>query len=292
MVNRRRAPDSSISRNKKLLGHSNEDIYARFIGGQVIKGTQKKDVEDTHGYFHSVKSGKKWQVFLYGYDRISKSKYLKILKPSLEAFPLEIDFYFRDRTICIEYKEKYLKKFGKQKTKLLTNEELRQILGKNIYMESKENLAKSTQKISESLNCSRFRRNFLSEALFNLKEVSFLAIKDTTYKKDGIYKVFSRDDVLDVLTSKLKPATSNAGHVSVDYNVANQKNLLVYEKSPNIFKNIVELEVRNDEKHYRKLRFNMYSADTLFLLLQKYESMPQKAIHKKVTAFGASVDLL
>ena len=62
-INRRRAASSEISSEKKLGGHRNEDEFASLIGGGVIKGTQKGDVEDKDGLLYSVKSGKKWQIF-------------------------------------------------------------------------------------------------------------------------------------------------------------------------------------------------------------------------------------
>ena len=63
-INRRRAPSSEISSQKKRSGHQTEIEYAELINGEVIKGTQKGDVKDRNGNLYSVKSGKKWQVFL------------------------------------------------------------------------------------------------------------------------------------------------------------------------------------------------------------------------------------
>ena len=61
------------------------------IGGVVIKGIQKADIKDKNGKLHSVKSGKKWQVFLYAYNRIAASKYLNILLPCQDAFPEDVN---------------------------------------------------------------------------------------------------------------------------------------------------------------------------------------------------------
>jgi len=58
--------------------------------------------------------------------------------------------------------------------------------------------------------------------------------------------------------------------VPEDYNVDGQKTLLKYAKVEGKDKNIVELEVRNDSPaHYRELRFNMYSVDTLSILISE-----------------------
>ena len=71
-INRRRAPSSKISSEKKKSGHRNEVIFASLINGDIKKGTQKGDVEDESGALYSIKSGKKWQIFLYTLGRISK----------------------------------------------------------------------------------------------------------------------------------------------------------------------------------------------------------------------------
>ena len=63
-INRRRAPSSSTSSEKKLGGHSREEIFAGYIGGSVINGTQKADVKDKSGNLYSVKSGKKFSTYL------------------------------------------------------------------------------------------------------------------------------------------------------------------------------------------------------------------------------------
>ena len=108
MINRRRAPSSEISSEKKLGGHQRESDYAKLIGGNCLHGTQKGDVKDKQGNLHSVKSGKKWQVFLYGYSRISNSRYLNILRSCLDAFPEDYKQYVKDRHDCISYTKKYI----------------------------------------------------------------------------------------------------------------------------------------------------------------------------------------
>ena len=297
-INRRRAPSSKVSRDKKLEGHKREADYATLIGGKKIAGTQKGDVEDKYGYLHSVKSGKKWQVFLYGFDRITKSQHLNILKPCLDSFTKDAKRYFEDRIKCISYKEKYLKKNGEAATKKLSNQDISNALGENIYIKSKEQLSSATLGISTALQNKKILRNFLGEALFNNQEVLFLAIKDTTYKKDDLFKVFWREDILDILAVELSPATSLAGRVSVDYNVAGQKTLLRYKrinpKTKKISeKNIVEIEIRNDsDVHYRQVRFNMLSKDVLSLLLNKTKSLDVKEMCKGVKVYGGAIKIL
>lgn len=268
-INRRRAASSAISSTKKKSGHRYEEIFASLIQGEVIKGTQKGDVKDQLDFQYSVKSGKKWQIFLYGHDRIASSKFLKILKPSLEAFPTNSEIYFRDRIRCIEFKEAYVKKHGREAAKNLSNQEVTQAIGSNEYITSKTKLAKATAEVSALLNDKTFLRKFLAEALFNNDEVSFLAIRDSTYKQDNIFKTFDREDVLDIFSDSLAPAISKAGNVPEDFNVPGQKTLLRYTQNEASLKNIVEIEIRNDSgTHYRQVRFNMYSKDALFLLTE------------------------
>jgi hypothetical protein len=279
-----------ISRAKKIDGHLNEDNFADLIGGKTLGGTQKSDVRDSNGLLHSVKSGKKWQVFLYGYDRISKSKSLKILKPCLDAFCKNPEEYFEDRIKCIEFKEKYISKHGRAKAKLLSNTEVSGALGENLYIQSKENLAKSTSMVCNALEDKMFLREFLMEALFNNQEVDFLAIRDDTYLKDKKFRIFEREEVIEILSQKLEPAVSQAGKVPEDYNVASQKTLLCYKKENGKNKNIVEIEIRNDSStHYRQVRFNMYSRDTLYLLLKELDGKPSKLIKESVIAYGRAV---
>lgn len=284
-INRRRAPSSKISREKKLDGHTRESEYAALIGGSTISGTGKGDVRGKNDLLHSVKSGKKWQVFLYGSARITNCKYLCELKSCLDAFVPDALKYFEDRIKCIEFKEAYLKKHGKEMAKQLSNAEVADSLGHNEYIKSKDRLALATRDVCRKLQQNIFLRNFLGEAIFNNTEVSFLAVKD-----GNCFRVFSQSDVLAILSSNLFPANSRAGLVPVDYNVDGQKVLLRYIKDSKE-KNIVEIEIRNDsDTHYRQVRFNMYSKDVLYLLLNELRSTSEEFC-KGVHLYGEAVGM-
>lgn len=290
VINRRRAPSSDVSREKKLSGHKEEEIYAALIKGKVLHGTQKGDVKDSNNNLHSVKSGKKWQIFLYSYDRIRNSSYLSILLPCLKAFPDDYNLYLADRIRCISYKEKYVKEYGRDKARLLTNSNVHKIIGKNTYISSKMLLGINTKRISNIFKDNTKLYYFLNEALFNNLEVEFLVIKDTTYKKDGLFKVFAKKDVLDILSSKLISSVSIAGRVPEDFNVAGQKILFCYMNNKNKLKNIVEIEIRNDSPvHYRQIRFNMYSKDVLYLLLSDSRTTDYKVINNNVVLHGKAI---
>jgi uncharacterized C2H2 Zn-finger protein len=265
-INRRRAPKSEVSRKKKLDGHAGELEYAGLIGGEVLPGVGKGDVKDRQGFLHSLKSGKKWQLFLYNEERIRRSRSLGLLAPCLESFAWDKKEYFKHREKCIAFKETNQRERGKAMAQKLTNTEVKKAIGRNVYVLSKERLAFATSGVCEKLRDKKQLRRFLDEAIFNAGEVDFLVVRDTHLLGDKVFKVFPRDIVLDVFTSALAPSVSNAGRVAVDYNVPGQKVLLRYDNESNPV-NVIEIEVRNDEKHYRLIRCNMMSKYALALLL-------------------------
>ena len=200
-----------------------------------------------------MKSGKKWQICLYTLGRISKCLHLSILKPCLESFPDNYDQYLKDRISCISFKKEYVNNNGVDAGKLLPNKTVINSLGENIYITSKYTLQKKTEIISKLLQNKDVLKKFYNEAIFNNDEVDFLTIKDTHYKKDGLFKVFVKDDVLDILTELTFPAVSKAITTSKDFSVAGQKILLRYKKHDGTPKNIVEIEVRNESETLKNL---------------------------------------
>ena len=290
-INRRRAPSSLISSQKKLGGHKTEVVYALLINGTVIHGTQKGDVQDRINNLHSVKSGKKWQIFLYGYNRISNCLHLNMLLPCLDAFPAEYSTYLVDRETCIAFKEDYISQHGRNAAANLTNDAISKIIGNNCYIQAKNKLMAATLNVKTKLEEKEILRAFLDEAIFNNGEVTYLAILDTTFKKDNIFKVFHRLDVLEILSNKLVPAVSVAGKVADDYNVNGQKTLLKYIKPNGSLKNIIEIEIRNDSNsHYRQVRFNMYSKDALGLLINDSLTAEVKNYGDQTILYGKSIE--
>lgn len=287
MIRRRRAPSSQTSSLKKRTGHRVEEVFAKLIDGKVIKGIQKGDVRDNAGKLFSVKNGKKWQVFLYSYNRISTSLNLKVLIQCLDAFPEDWAIYNSDRTKFKEFIENYILEHGKGAAQSLLNEQIESILPENQYMEAKELLSYATEEVCRKLGCKVSLAKFLREAFFNNDEVDFLAVKDTHYKKDNVFKVFDKEDVLKTLTDNLYPALSVAGKAADDYNIAGQKALLKYNKLGKP-KNIIEIEIRNDARSkYRLVRLNTYSEDVLFLLLNEYTISQQ--LNKNLFVHGRAL---
>lgn len=292
-INRRRAPSSKISSEKKISGHNTESVFAEYINGEVVKGTQKQDVVDRYGNKFSVKSGKKWQVFLYGYERILQSNYLNILAPCINAFPENPQDYFRDRIKCIEFKEDYIKKYGRNKAKELKNEEVSKKLGKNLYIESKQELASATEQVLLKLVNKSIIENFLSEALFNTKDVDYLAVQPSDQNIKNIFHVFEKEEVLKKMSARLFPELSKAGNVPEDFNVPKQKLLFKYMITDDKSKNIIEIEIRNDsEIHYRQVRFNMYSKDALSILIDNTKKNSGKPARNNLFLYGKAAEIL
>jgi hypothetical protein len=210
----------------------------------------------------------------------------------LDCFTEDTVKYFEDRVKCIEYKENYVQKYGREKAKQLSNSYLEETLGFNEYVNSKKNLKNKTKAVQELLKDPVVLRSFLNEAIFNNDEVSMWAIKDTTYQNDDLFKVFAREDVLDILCKELFVDVSKAGNVPEDYNVDGQKTLLRYFKNGKP-KNIGEIEVRNDsEIKYKSVRFNMYSRDALRLLLGKRNNFSSTQIGPNIIVYGKAIETL
>ena len=291
-INRRRAPSSTVSSEKKLGGHAREQDFALSIGGEVLRGTQKADIRDKFGNTYSVKSGKKWQIFLYNINRICASKHLNIIEGCVNAFTNDPTKYFADRELCIAYKENYVRMHGRDDARKLSNRQVELALGQNEYMQSKNRLMLATEKVRRHLEQRENIKNFLDEAIFNCDEVGLLAIKDTTLCNDNLFKVFSKDDVLEAFCDSLSVATSVAGNVPEDYNVMGQKTLLRYNKNGRL-KNLAELEIRNDrEEKFRLVRFNMYSKDALTLLLDSKNLQSNRKVNNITIAYGNAIQLM
>ena len=178
---------------------------------------------------------------------------------------------------------------GKEKTKLLSNLEIALQLGTNSYIKSKQELSNSTLDVCDSLKDKDFLKSFLEEAIFNNLDVDLISIKDDTFLQDQVFKVFEKVEVLNILTRELTPSVSRAGFVPQDYNVAAQKTLLSYSRDGKVLKNLIEIEIRNDSPaHYRQVRFNMYSKDTLSILTNAFREKNPTKINKNVWLYGDS----
>ena len=83
-MSQRRAMTSEAASNVKREGHRREDVFARLIEGEVIKGTGKADIRRGN-HTWSVKGGQWSQIFLY---RGTRAAYLgPEFRECLDVFP-------------------------------------------------------------------------------------------------------------------------------------------------------------------------------------------------------------
>ena len=168
-----RGMSSEKAREVRAEGISAEKEFADLIGGKTHGSGKKKDVIDKRGDIHSVKSGeKKWQIFLYGYQRILNELDFagaKFILECLNSFP--------------ENREEYLKNKGVYKNQL------------KIAMNNfKEFLFQENNKLL-----------FLKKAFLNNGEVDFLTIKHNEK-----FHIFDGDEVIRLIDSSTLVVNSKA----------------------------------------------------------------------------------
>lgn len=264
-----RGSSSAQASEYKLQGHADEQLFCDLIQGFVKTDnkTGKADVIGPDQKIYSVKgANKKWQIFLYGYDRFKKDKDFQdlngvgdLLLASLDCFPVDYDLYLRDKVICKNILNDYCNKNPQEKA-VKNLDTLKLMLPvNNFYFSSKLNLELNTDKLISKLSDSSILRRFLDKAIFNMAEVDRIAIK-----KGKKFLIFEKPDVLDIFVENFIIEKSKAGNRRTDLNIAGQKVLMKNDT------NIVELEIRNDSPiHYRQVRFNMLREKALDLLLSQ-----------------------
>jgi hypothetical protein len=257
----------------KKAGHTNEDDFGVLAGGGKVGllAQGKTDWKDSQGRTFSIKRGldpatkkwtKHWQVFLYGLNRLkSDGGFLKLgqqgklLQGLLESFPEDFEIYSQDKLAIKETLASLPKSLkGTKRVEAVAAS----ITGINEYYDSKIRLSKVTYELSQELEIESNRSDFLRKAFFNGPEVEYLAINE-----NGTFVIYSQDDVVTIMTSALKPSLSNAGARSDDLNIPGQK--VVFKAAANV----AELEVRNEQNHYRELRFNVHAKRASDLLRSK-----------------------
>ena len=221
---------------KKVSGHINEFDYASLIGGEVNKGSQSKktDVVDKRHGTHSVKSGKKWQIFLYGKSRFASDNVLKgvgrvsdLLIDCIDALPLDREERVRDSS------------------------------------SSKQAIQGPMQELALELANRNILRAFLTLAAFDGGQVSYWAIlppeidQTTAAPESKKFHVFHKDDVIEVLMDRVEVVNSKArNHTQRD----NQK--VVFRTG----KNLGEIEIRTDAQNYRRAKLWFLASEVLRVL--------------------------
>ena len=235
---KKRAMDPETAREKKLRGHKVEHEFAGLIRGQINAGSQtdKKDVIDQQHCWHSVKSGKYWQIFLYRRSRLETNtifqgmgKIAPLMIACLDAFP--------------DSRSDYLNSKSKYKIAL-------QSPMKNLATELREPYMLSA---------------FLAKALFNGGEVNYLSVKTM----DSVFHVFHQSDVVSTLTYHLDITNSAARH---NGQFDAQKTLLKYNNK-NIGE--IEVR-NDSAQHYREIKCRFVAERIFALLQKKIQSRQNK----------------
>jgi hypothetical protein len=263
-----RGSSSSRASEYKQQGHTDENLFSELIGGSTETGshTGKTDVivGDTR---YTVKgASKKWQIFLYGYERFKADTDFKNMNgigdlfiDCLDSFPADYNTYVTDKDVVKKVLADYARNNPTEKALKDINKLIVLLPEENSYFTSKLKLKEKTEKLKKKFTDKNCLRTFLDKAMFNLAEVDRMAIKDGNF-----FLVYEKGDVLDIFSESFTVENSVAGNIVTDLNIDGQKVLMRYVT------NVVELEVRNDsDKHYRQVRFNMYKDKAVKLLKEK-----------------------
>lgn len=270
---------------QKIEGHVRESIVEGLIpDARVLGGTIKADIEYIENgklLRASVKGGSKWQLMLYGKNRLTETATGKndndfingrnadmsgFLTKEIDCFPEDWKTYEKDKSTV------------KEMLKTHTQEQIATKLGNtNEYINSKIKLQKVTEEFASNLSDKKNLRKFLEKAMFDNDSCQ----KFIVVKNHKIY-TFDKEYVLNTLTDAFTPETSNAGRRKDDYNVDGQKVVLkadfksrpskAHPEGKTVSNNVLEVEIRNDSaQHYREVRLNLLGAKA-FTLLSKTQA--------------------
>ena len=227
---KKRAMSSEEASRVKRGGHEAEKRFAEMIGGEVAKRQEKKDVIDSRGDYHSVKSGRlKWQIFLYRRETLSRDRVFAVINGVGETMAACVDCFPESR-------EEYLRDKAPHKRKL----------------------ADKMRLLREKLARPKNLHAFFLQSFFRGGQVQYLSVESNT---DGelSYRVFAADDAVDLLAEEL----------SVENSVARREGEFSAQKVVFKWrgKTIGEIEMRNDSaQHYREVKFWMSIPLTVELL--------------------------
>ena len=240
---------------KKVSGHINEHDYAKLIGGAVNTTGQgrKKDVLDTLGCHHSVKSGKKWQIFLYSKSRLQSDTMLQGMG------------HIADHLIdCIN--------------SLPASRGLRQANP----AAAKAALAPHMRALAHELQDPRLLQAFFMKAAFEAGEVDYWALLppeiDQTKARieEKLFHVFSAKEAVAVMCDTMVVGNSKAqGKGQTD----DQK--VVFRNNSQIG----EIELRTDPQNWGRVKMWLDSRRVLDLLRSRIPVMDNPV--PQITTYGA-----
>jgi len=250
---------------KKIAGHVNEDDYAELIGGQVNKGTQtdKKDVIDISHRTHSVKSGKKWQMFLYSRSRLEENTVLQGIGNIANLIIACID------SVPASRDDRQKSDSSKQAAKIA--------------------LQKPMQELASELQNPKIFKAFIQKTAFEDGQVDYLAILDpdidqTSAKLDEKkFFVFNAKECVEIICYKAIVMNSKAqgkGQMDDQKVVFKAPNL----KKPNSYVNIGEIEIRTDKQNYRRAKMWFDAKRILSLLIREISDF--KELSPQIYVYG------
>ncbi|MBM3326854.1 MAG: hypothetical protein FJY65_07735 [Calditrichaeota bacterium] len=246
----RRALSHDAARDIRKRGHDDALEFALAIGlphdyQNDIKA--KKDVIDLSGDAHSLKSGFiKWQIFLYSLNRFQTDEIFQAMN-GIGDLLCKCILAFPEE---FDDYERY----------------------KNIY---KQELRIPMRELAIRFQRKSVLKAFMNKSMFNAGEVNFLTVKEV-----GCFHIFTRTDVLRVLTDNLEVCNSKA---ITSNQTPEQKVLFRFEGT-----NLGELEMRNDSiVHYREIRFNMIKKKVMKLLFDKIRQVQK--YNDRVLLYGEAI---
>lgn len=261
---------SEDASNKKIAGHINEYDYAGLIGAEVNpdSGTRKKDVIDRLTRAHSVKAGKKWQIFLYSYER------------------LRTDQIFRGLGVAEE-----------MQACLASLPSTRQEREANLE-DAKRALQQPMRNLAAKLASPSTLEPFFLKAMFEAGEVDFLAVlpavidQVTVEQEHKHFHLFYGSEAVNTLCDGMKVETSMArqkgGHQVDAQKVLFRQNLHQgTQDSAQQYLNFGEIEVRTDRKNYRRLKMWLDASRTLVFL--KNNITAREEVFTNVTCYGKAI---
>lgn len=236
--------DTDDASLKKIAGHINESDYARLIGGEENKGsvTDKKDVVDAFHRTHSVKSGKKWQIFLYSRDRIENDIALKAFGNVSSCI-----------IACIDAVPKYRKDRESHKKA------------------AKNALQHPMRELANELSKPNIFKAFFQKVAFEGGQIDFWAVLDPSIDQtkasliEKEFHIFDSKECVEVICNKVLIRNSKArGAGQTD----NQKVIFIIPnpKKLDSYLNIGEIEIRTDKQNYRRVKMWFEAKRTVELL--------------------------
>ena len=241
---------TEAAREGRARGHQKAKEFAQIIGlpsDYENDPAAKKDVIDKSGDSHSLKSGKKkWQIFLYSRNRVDTDPGFR----SLNGFS----------KLLVALLDAFPDTYAEYLTDKLT---------------AKDKLKIAQEAVADKLKSSNDQIiGFFLKAMFDGGQVDYLTVYGEV---DNKYHVFYQKDVLDKFGEHLIVENSRArGPTQAD----GQKTLFKLNE-----KNFAELEVRNELKHYREIRFNMMAPMALDLF-KTIDTDPKLMFQEQVVVYG------